>query len=181
MKCEQIQRRIAEAEPPFPDDLARHLADCAECRAFADADLRVRAWMRMKARETAGPGAEERVARNVRLAITATRPAPPWQLWLWETALPWVARAAAAAMIVAAIGVLWRTTSRPSLEPFPTVSQKSFDAPEVVLAPTGFFPHGRLALQPEPVTNPVHPMIRLAPRSGMEYGTAGLRLVNWEK
>lgn len=181
MNCEDIQRRIAEADPPFGEDIDAHLSICADCRSFADADLRIRAWLRLKSRETADPDAADRIARNVRLAIAATRPAPLWQLWALETALPWLGRAAAAAALFAGISVLWRVVTRTAPAPSREAAHATFALPNTLHRPTDFLPDQRLALQPDPVTNPAHPVIRLAPGSGIEYGTSGSRLVNWER
>lgn len=183
MKCEDIQRQITECEPPLPDDIARHLTVCNECRSFAEADRRVRSWLRLKARECPSPDALDRVARKVQMAITATQPAPLWRLWFEETGLPWIARAAALVVVILGMSILWRTSmhtaSRLSNAPSPALFPPAVDTS---LPPArGFHLDSRLALQPEPITNTIHPMIRLAPGNEIEYGALRTRLVNWEK
>ncbi len=181
MNCEEIQRRITEAEPPFAGDIVSHLSGCEDCRVFADRDLRVRAWMRLKAREAAGPEAADRVARQVRLAIAATRPDPLWRLWTRETALPWLARAVAAAALIVGISALWRAVSRTPPTPSVETAPAPLALPDHLRRAPAFLPDHRLALQPDPVTNPIHPWIRLAPANEIQYGMPGSRFVNWER
>ncbi|MCX7819225.1 MAG: hypothetical protein N2652_08465 [Kiritimatiellae bacterium] len=180
MNCDDIQQQIVEQEPPFAAFVTDHLAHCGRCRVFAEHDLRVRAWLRLKSRETAGPTAAERVALKIRLAIADARPVPVWRLWLEETALPAAARAAAALALVAGIAVLWRALAH-APSPSGRLSRDALSQPYSLTPTDEFLPDHRLALQPELPTNPPHSVIRLAPATGIQYGAPGSRLVNWEQ
>lgn len=185
MTCEDIRFKAAGAGPGGDDpDVQSHLAQCAECRAFAARDLAVRRLMALKRHELPDRYAETRLIARVREAVAGTTPGVarlPDALRGWlPPALRWAAAAAAAA--VAVLTLLYPLDEPVAPGPFlvtQPAEELNFVGPlDLDHRPpvTAFVDPFMTANQ----TNPSPPALRLKAASGSDYSGGRLLPVSFE-